>query len=62
MGTPRDLCQMVAARGKLYAVGGFNKTTNSALSSVEAYDPQQNRWEAAAPLSGPRSAHAMVAM
>ena len=61
MGTKRKEFQLVAARGKLYAVGG-ESDEGTTLSSVEAYDPQQNRWEAAAPLSGPRLGHAMVAM
>ena len=61
MGTARHVFQFAAAQGKLYAVGG--KTTgNTALSSVEAFDPQQNRWEAVAPLSGPRYSFALAAM
>ena len=52
---------LAAANGKLYAAGGMT-TELVTLSSVEIYDPQQNRWEAAAPLSGPRTGHAMASL
>ena len=43
----------------LYAAGGSG---NAAETSVEAYDPQRNRWDAVAPLPSARARHAMVAM
>ena len=42
---------MVAAmQGKLYAVAGDDCYADT-LDSVEAFDPQQNRWEAVASLA-----------
>ena len=35
-----------------YAVGGVGD--GSALATAEAYDPQQNRWEAVAPMAQAR--------
>uniref|UniRef100_A0A453BUP4 Galactose oxidase n=3 Tax=Aegilops tauschii TaxID=37682 RepID=A0A453BUP4_AEGTS len=39
--------------GTIYAAGGFGSSDNS-LSSVEAYDPQQNRWTLIDGLRRPR--------
>ena len=46
--------------GKLYAVGGFAGQTT--LATVEAYDPQQDRWEAVAPMAQIRRHHATICM
>ena len=59
--TARGAHGLAALGGKLYAVGGESAGLGS-LSSVEAYDPQQNRWDAAAPLSGTRVNHVMAAI
>ena len=58
--TARQAFGMAAAQGKLYVAGG--ETTEDRTSSVEAYDPLQNRWEVVAPLSSARSEHAMAVM
>ena len=47
MSTKRKYVMMTAVQGKLYAAGG-DDTNGDTLDSVEAYDPQQNRWEAVA--------------
>ena len=36
--------------GKLYAVGGSDENSN-ALDTVEAFDPEANRWTAVASMS-----------
>ena len=47
--------------GKLYAAGG-DDSEGSEQRSVEAYDPQQNRWEAVASMAREHDVGAMVAM
>ena len=49
----------MAVQGKLYVAGGYN---GSNLATAEAFDPQQNRWEAVAPSANARSYAAAVAM
>ena len=61
MSNPRFTLTLNAAQGKLYAVGGTAGDDNG-LATAESYDPQQDRWEAAAPLSSARCCHAMVVM
>ena len=58
MSTARSHYLLTAARGKLYAVGGFEGQT--ALATVEVYDPQQDRWEAMAPMAEARGLYAAV--
>ena len=45
MSTEREDVMVAAVQGKLYAAGG-DHCNSSTLTSVEAFDPQQNRWEA----------------
>ena len=40
---------MAAVQGKLYTAGGY--LVGAALATAEAFDPQQNRWEAVAPMA-----------
>ena len=51
---------MAAVQGKLYAAGGYDG--NNLLATAEAFDPQQNRWEAVAPMSAVHRFGAVVAM
>src|SRR5262245_15007410 len=51
-GGPRQECAVVALNGKVYVIGGFDKTAN-VVASVEAYDPQTGLWTSAAPLPEP---------
>jgi len=60
MSTVRQEFGLAAVRGKLFAVGGYDGSDRQA--TAEAFDPQTNRWEAAAPMSGPRCAPAAVAL
>ena len=53
MSTARGHFSLTVVRGKLYATGGRNDA-NDVLATVEAYDPQQNRWEAVAPMATAR--------
>ena len=57
--TKRSGVGVAVLQGKLYAVGGLSNG-EIPCSLVEAYDPQQNRWEAAAPLSGAHMRHIMA--
>jgi N-acetylneuraminic acid mutarotase len=41
--------------GKLYAIGGEDPATSTALPNVEAYDPDTNTWEKKASLTTPRA-------
>ena len=43
-----------------YAVGGKNSSTK--LATAEAYNPQTDRWEAVAPMSGARFGLALAVM
>lgn len=54
MKTPRASFQTVAANGKIYAIGGLD-TAGNLLSSVEEYDPEQDRWTEKASMNTPRS-------
>jgi N-acetylneuraminic acid mutarotase len=52
MSTPRGALSVTEHDGKLYAIGGFDRKTNSA--EVEVYDPKRNLWVSRAPLPTPR--------
>lgn len=52
MPTPRGALAIAEHEGKLYAIGGYDRKSNSA--AVEVYDPAQNTWHARAPLPTPR--------
>ena len=60
MSTVRSLFAMAAVQGKLYAVGGYDGT--STLASAEAFDPQQDRWEAVASTAQTRHSCAVAAV
>ena len=65
MSTERQYVMVAAVQGKLYAAGGDRpgeRRLNGALLSVEAYDPQQNRWEAVAPMAQGRHSFAVAAI
>ena len=49
---PRGALSVTEQDGKLYAIGGYDRTTNSA--AVEVYDPERNTWASRAPLPTPR--------
>ena len=50
MSTERKFVMVAVVQGKLYAAGGDDRD-GSTLTSVEVYDPQQNHWEAVAPMA-----------
>lgn len=52
MPSPRGALSVTEHAGKLYAIGGFDRKTNSA--AVEVYDPERNTWASRAPLPTPR--------
>jgi N-acetylneuraminic acid mutarotase len=52
MPTARGALSVTVHGGKLYAIGGYDRTSNSAV--VEVYDPVQNVWASRAPLPTPR--------
>ena len=54
MPTPRFAVGVAVLNGELYAVGG-QKSSTSALKTVERYSPDQNRWSSVAPMSAHRS-------
>ena len=60
MSTARDAFAMTAVQGKLYVSGGYDGTNR--LATAEAYDPQQNRWEAVAPMAQARHSFGAVAI
>ena len=65
MSTARSAFAMAAVQRKLYAVGGFDgppTSASAALATAEAYDPQQNRWEAVAPMAQARHSSAVAAI
>ena len=61
MSKSRSSFAMAAVQGKLYAAGGYAGSNNS-LATAEAYDPQQNRWEAVAPMAQARHSFGAVAI
>jgi N-acetylneuraminic acid mutarotase len=52
MPTVRGALSVTEHDGKLYAIGGYDRTANSA--AVEVYDPVRNLWTSRAPLPTPR--------
>lgn len=52
MPTPRGALAVAEYGGKLFAIGGYDGTGNSA--AVEVYDPATNTWNKRAPLPTPR--------
>jgi N-acetylneuraminic acid mutarotase len=52
MPTPRGALSVTEYDGKLYAIGGYDRKTNSA--AVEVYDAERNIWVERAPLPTPR--------
>jgi len=52
MPTARGALSVTVHDGKLYAIGGYDRTANSA--AVEVYDPVRNLWASRAPLPTPR--------
>lgn len=52
MPTARGALSVTVHEGKLYAIGGYDRTANSA--AVEVYDPARNFWASRAPLPTPR--------
>ena len=58
MPTARGALSVTVHEGKLYAIGGYDRTTNSA--AVEVYDPVRNLWTSRAPLPTPRDHLAAV--
>ena len=57
--TPRE-CAVVAAQGKLWAIGGFDGD-EAGLAVVETYDPKTDRWTRAPDLPFRLSAHSALA-
>ena len=53
-------CAVVAARGKLWALGGYDGDPR-VLATVETYDPQAERWTAEPDMASPTSAHSALA-
>jgi hypothetical protein len=52
---PRAELQLVAANGRLYAIGGeTGNGTQTPVATVEQYDPISNEWATRAPMSSPR--------
>jgi len=50
------------ADGRIYAIGGFGGACgNTALGTVEAYDPKSNTWTTRAPMPTPRAVLGVVA-
>lgn len=58
MPTPRYFHQVVALHGRLYAIGGVDRS--GTLTVVEVYDPASDQWIARAPLPTPRANFALV--
>jgi len=52
MPTTRGALSVTVHEGMLYAIGGYDRTANSA--AVEVYDPVRNTWTSRAPLPTPR--------
>jgi hypothetical protein len=53
MNTPRAGLQLAAARGKIYAIGGWKD--RKFLDVVEEYDTIRNSWKVVAPMASPRA-------
>lgn len=51
MPTPRLGLGVVKIKGLIYAIGGFNRVTQSVVNTVEAYDPATNTWSKKSPLN-----------
>ena len=49
MNTGRNAFAMAAVQDKLYALAG--EEGSNVLATAEAFDQQQNRWEAVAPMA-----------
>ena len=62
MPTFRYVLGVAALGGKIYAAGGQASLNGSALSTVEAYNPQTNTWAAIAPMGTPRKRFGLVAV
>lgn len=60
MPTPRGALSVSEHEGKLYAIGGYDRKTNSA--AVEVYDPERNTWASRTPLPTPRDHLATAAV
>ena len=56
MPTPRGALAVAVLDGKLHAVGGYTRDSNT--GAHEVYDPQTDSWSSAAPLLVPRDHHA----
>ena len=54
----RDHLAIVAARGKIHAIGGRLGATVDKTGQHDVYDPATNSWSTAAPMLTPRSAPA----
>ena len=54
MHSKRSAMVVVALRGKIYAIGGYDGE-NKLLDTVERYDPETNAWEMVAKLQRPRA-------
>jgi N-acetylneuraminic acid mutarotase len=54
MSTARKKHVSAALDGKLYACGGWDESTRTALTSVERYDPDTDSWETVAPMKTAR--------
>ncbi len=61
MPTARWRLRLVAAGGRLFAVGGQSPDGNT-LSTVERYDPATNTWTAVAPMTQDRGVPGVVAI
>lgn len=57
--TPRE-CAVVAAQGKLWALGGYDGDAR-VLATVETYDPRTDRWTREPDMASPTSAHSALA-
>ena len=60
MNTGRNAFAMAAVQDKLYALAG--EEGSNVLATAEAFDPQQNRWEAVAPMATARHSGAVAAL
>jgi N-acetylneuraminic acid mutarotase len=52
MPTPRGALAVVEHGGKLYAIGGYDRSAN--IAALEVYDPATDAWTTKAPLPTPR--------
>lgn len=52
MPTGRGALSVTVHEGKLYAIGGYDRSTN--IAAVEVYDPDRNVWTSRVPLPTPR--------